>query len=583
MTDVHADNIIFTADGDLTLAAPGTDVVGARISFTADGTLIASVAPVGRRRRVIVTDVFGTPYGECENAVLSGIDNELNQPETWSFQIPANDPKGYVLLNERFREVQVWRGDQLLAWGPIVRLSADMNSITANCRGALWHMTRRFIGGRADNWVDNGDFEDGLSSWGFETNGVWNYYGHPQAQSTPPDGQVVGTPTMTGRRALRLESFVNGNDAWCGQTFTHTVDETIDPDGSVLTIRGWVYVDSLDPGTGANENRGLYIERFSTTEYDRDPAVLAVYPGLPLSLECLFVPLNEDVPKNTWTRMEQAITSPPKAGEAEFIQIRLYAPNGVVYWDAISLTLVQRLVFRDTDQALIAAGIVEHLQDSAFGKSDVNIGVNTPYTGIVRTRIYPHSEHAGGMASLEEFTGVDDGFDYGIVYTPTTRTFRTYYPRRGDYKPAYALVLGTNIATYSYTFDGEAATSSVIVLGQGDGSDREEGSAYDTSWFSDDLTLEEVYSAPPETRVDALDNMARERLTVAKNPVTIEITTLPVTSGVLDPLGRLFVGDYVPVVIYRHSFQIDAVYRIVRLTINPDDTLSLTLNLRIES
>lgn len=584
MATIASGGLTLTADGDLTLpTTPTNTVTGARMTFNAEATLVASVAPIGRRRRVIVTDTVGTLLGEIENARLSGIQDDLNQPESWSFTVLENDAKAVLLLSVPFREVQVWRGDQLLVWGPCVSMQASKANITFTCRGALWHMTRRFIGGRAHNWVNNGDFEDGLAGWGFGYNGVWVYYGNPAAMDHPPDGQIVGSPVMTGKRALRLSADVSGNDAWAAQLFEYIVDATIDPDGAKLTLRGWVYVESLDPGTGANENRGLYLERFSTTELDRDPAVLAIFPTLPMSLEAVFVPLDENVAKNTWVRFEKEIVSPPKAGEAEWIQVRLYAPNGVVYWDAISLTVVERLVFMNTDQTAIAGGIIAHAQSSSYGKSNVNIEVTTPASGVIRTRIYQMSEHPGVMSTLEEFTGLDDGFDYGIVYTPTRRIFTTYYPRKGAYKPTYALTLGTNIADYSWTFDGETATSSVIVLGQGEGSDREEGVAYDASAFSEGLTLEQVYNAPPETRVDGLDNMARERLTVAKNPVALDITTTPPQSGVPDPLGRLFVGDYVPVVINRHGLQVNGVYRIVSLTINPDDTLTMTLNLRVDT
>lgn len=577
--------------GDLDAAAAGNTVTGARTTLTATGAFSASTPPKGRRRRVVVTNVDGVTYGELEHARLSPITYELNRPEQWSFQVLQNDPKAALILDVPFREVQVWRGDQLLAWGPAVRPALSKDTLVVNCQGALWHLGRRHIG-KADrtNWVTNGDFENGLAGWDLFTNPVKIFYGEPEAQTQLPSATIVSFPTVTGSRALALENYVNGADAGIGQQFEFTVDAAFSPDGDTFTLKAYALLEAQLDGNAAWAGWGLYMERFSTTEPTPHPAILAVLPGAKLSLEQSVVLLDEDFPVGKWTRLETEFTLPPKAGEAETVYVRLFAPAGVtVYWDAVSLTLQEKLAFYGVDQATIAQGIVEHLQDAAYDKSDVNIATSCPATGVLRNRVYIHSEHPNGFGALEEFPRLDTGFDYAVNYTPTTRTFTTYYPRRGVLKSQFALSLGTpaapgNIADFTWWFDGETASSSVIVLGTGDGSDREEGFAVDTSAFEGGLTLEQVYVSPPETQIDSLDNMAAERLTVAKNPVGLEIRTVPGQFWSADPVGLLWPGDYVPVTIQRHSLNIAAVtYRVVRLTINPDDTLDLTLNLRVES
>jgi hypothetical protein len=113
--------VAFAAAGAFTASAGGA-IVSGRVSFTAGAELTAAAPPKGRRRRVVVTDVNGTTYGELENAVLSPIVYELNKiDEDWSLGILQNDPKAALILDVPFREVQVWRGDQILAWGPAVR------------------------------------------------------------------------------------------------------------------------------------------------------------------------------------------------------------------------------------------------------------------------------------------------------------------------------------------------------------------------------------------------------------------------------------------------------------------------------
>jgi len=114
----------------------------------------------------------------------------------------------------------------------------------------------------------------------------------------------------------------------------------------------------------------------------------------------------------------------------------------------------------------------------------------------------------------------------------------------------------------------------------GDGSDREEGGAIDTSAWSDGVTMEEVFTAPDGTPIDALGSMATERLTVSRNPISLEITLLPGRNP--DPIGALWPGDDVPVTINRHQLHINGTYRIVRAAINPvGNTMDLTLNLRV--
>lgn len=570
----------FTAAG--TVAPTATRVVAwASVRFTGAGRLTPTIVPRGRRRRAVVTDVAGTPFGELENATIGSITFELNEAERFSIALPIDDPKADLLLDEKFREVQVWRGDQLLAWGPAVRPAVDTDNLAVTCRGALWHLTRRHIGkAERTNYVNNGDFEAGLARWGFGTNPVKIAYNDPGAQPTPPHHSIVSFPTVTGRRALRLSNYVTGADAFATQSFLWTVDETTNPDGDLWTLKGYVYVESFT-GPATEGGRGLYLERFSTVDLNPDPRVQAIQPGAKKSIEHVFVPIDEDTPRGVWQRFEVGFRTPPKAGEPENVNVRLYAPNGVVYWDAISLSLEERTAFFAADQTSeIAAELVGHLQDPAYGKSDVNISPACPPSGKLRDRIYVHSEHPNGYDALEEFAGLDDGFDFAVRYTPTDRLFSTFYPARGVHWPRFALELGRNIGDFAWTFEGEGASSSIVVLGQGDGSDREEGAAIDPGAFAGGLTLEEVFSAPPETPIDSLDNIAAERLTVSTAPEVLAIKTTRPTGAQADPIGVLWPGDTVPVRIRRGPLELDDTYRVIRLTVNPDDTLDLVLNLR---
>lgn len=596
----HFAAVSFSADGSLaangyriipaaaTFEGQGTatadaviEVAWASVRFTGRATFTPTIIPRGKKRRAVVTDANGAPYGELETAKIGAITFELNRPEEFSLALPVDDAKANLLLEERIREVQVWRGDQLLAWGPALRPSADKRWLAVTCRGALWHLTRRHIGkAERTNYIVNGDFEDGLAGWNFKSSEYQIAYDLPGRQDTPPRHEIVSFPVVTGRRALELENFVEGTDAFGWQSFEWTVDEELSPDGDRWTLKGYVFVASFS-GPATEGGRGLYLERFSTTEPHPDPKMLALNPNAKKSIEHVFVPIDEETPLGVWHRMEIGLETPPKAGEPEVVNVRLYAPDGVVRWDAISLTLEERLAFFGKDQtSVIAKQIVEHLQDAAYGKSDVNISTACAPSGVLRDRTYVHSEHPNGFDALEEFVSLDDGFDFAVRYTPTERIFTTYHPERGTHWARFSLELGRNIADFAWALDGEAAASSIVVLGQGDGSDREEGAAIDATAFSGGLTLEEVFTAPPETPIDSLDNIAVERLAVTSAPEVLAVKTTRPQPGQPDPIGVLWPGDTVPVTIRRGVLEIVGTYRIVRLTINPDDTLDLVLNRR---
>ena len=554
-----------------------TEVISYGAAFTTSYSFDALTPATGRLRRTVVTDKEGAIYGEFADALQGPITFELNQPDTWSFVTLANNPASDLLLAHPLREVQIWRGDQLLTWGPAVRPSADKDYTSFEGRGAMWHLQRRHIGkANRRNYLLNGDFENGLAEWWFTFNPFFVAWGWPGAQPNPPGHEIVTTPRVTGTHSLRMENYVEGADAWATAAVPSWLpDPETAPEGDTWTVKGYVYVESFV--AAAHEGgRGLYLERESATEEDPSPDVQAVLPGAKRVLEHVFMAIDEQTPVGVWQRFEREVTVPP--GSEENIAVRIYAPKGVVYWDALSLTWSERLAFYNKDQcSVIAKGIVEHLQDPAFDKSDANISTNCPACGVLRTRVYPHAEHANGFDALGEFPRLDDGFDFWMTYTPTERVFTTRWPRREVLRPQFPFTLGVNIADFAWTFDGEAASSSVVVLGNGNGSDREEGAALDAARF-DAMTYEQVYVAPPETPIDGLGAMAREKLAAAKNPQTLTIKTTPPVPGLLDPVGQLYPGDVIPVTIVRGDLNISGDYRIVRLTINPDDTLDMVLN-----
>lgn len=556
--------VSFAVDSDFAVAAT-KDVPWASVVFKATAKVAFVTRIEGDQWRLVAVDMDGTRIAEFEAATIAAVVDEKNAEGAIEFGLPADDPKASKL--PPMQEVQVWKGDTLLKWGPVFRPQANSRTLQFTGAGLEWYFLRRHFG-KADrtNYIDNGDFEEGMTHW----RPSFAYYSNVQA---PPANSIVSFPTMTGRRALRLTGAADDHDTFADQGFQWEVDETLSPDGDRFTVTGYVYVHSyLGP---ANESRGLMLERISTTEPHPDPVLAAL--GYKASIEHVFARIDEETPTGQWVKLEAALTTPPKAGEPEGVRVTLYPPHGSATFDRISLVLDEATRFYGTDQAQIAEGIVEHLQDPAYDKTDLLIGTNCPPTGVQRDRVYLHAEHENGKGALDDLTQMDDGIDYSVEVTPTTRTFTTHYPRKGVDHLDLVLEYGRNVEEFNWAFDGAVASNQVISLGSGDGSAREEGIASDLTAL-EGVSLEDVYVATEGADISSLDNRAAARLEIIKNPVILELFFKDTTLA-----GVLRTGDRVTVRVNRGYVQVDARYQVVRTAIQPAaDKMSAVVNLYYE-
>ncbi len=181
-----------------------------------------------------------------------------------------------------------------------------------------------------------------------------------------------------------------------------------------------------------------------------------------------------------------------------------------------------------------------------------------------------------------------------MTYTPDTRSLTTYYPFRGTLHRQLHLQLRRNLTSYDWAFDGDAAASATILLGSGDGSDREEAASIDPSSFYYGTILETVNTAGPEVDVLQLQDIVNEQEAVNKHPITLSVTTAPndPTNPARRFIGVLNVGDLLPTTIedgpvydddgklLGYNLYVNDIYRITQIGLNPDGTLGLTMNLR---
>ena len=542
--------VSFSGAGSFTAA--GLVVSFAAVSFSGEGTLRVRTSDTAYE--VVVVDKDGVPFGTLVDARLGRISWELNGTGSVEVSLPTTHPSAELMIPGR--EIQVYyETANPIFWGPIVRPQLGLDESTWQCAGLFWYFEHRFMG-RADrvNQLVNGGFEDGETGWSFS--GVTH---------------SIDTGTVNeDAQSLKLTGGTADHATFAYQIWTHPVGGY--PTGDFLTASFWVYVPSADYVGGAANDYGLVV-----IHRDADGNVV----------DTAFAEIGDDTEKNAWIPLEALVKD---VKEDHTVEVRLFPPHGVAYFDTGTLTYMESLSFYPgaTEVTDIILDIVKYAQDRPtlsgsfnHGKSDLNIDTDGEDTGVTRALAYQFAEHRNIADAILEY--VRNGTcDIDIELTPTSRTF-TVYPTDEDVDPrglgkgslyGTTLELDVNLSDFSFASDLENAASHVVMLGPGDGPDRPEGGAIDLSFVGGAFTSEIVEQATDDTTVGQLDARAEDRLRIAARPEILEVTTLP-GAGII---GDLVVGDTVPVVIDWGCVDIDDTYRVARIEadlLNGQATLTL--------
>lgn len=508
--------------------------------------------------KVVAQD--GTPYGTLTNAKVGNVSWELNGPGAAEITLATTDSNASLMVAGREIQIFYQGGTDPIWWGPIVRPQAGLHETTWQCAGLLWYFSHRFMG-RADrvNQLTNGDFESSETGWSFS--GV--------THSVNTNSMYI----VSGTKSEKLTGATADHNTYMYQTYTHPAGGY--PTGDFLTASVWVWVSAADYLGPAIEEFGLVLRRRKSD-------------GTPLDAQWESGRINDDTPRDTWVNLEVGI---PNTMPGDLIDVLLFPPHGVAYFDLVTLTYMESLSFGypppAEDTTTIIGTIVNYAQDRTppgftHGKSDLNIDHAGSDTGVTRQIAYQFAEHRNILDAILEYVRNGD-CDVSIEVDATTRTF-TVWPKSTDSRTpklgkgalyGTTLELDMNVADFTWSEDLEQAASSVILLGPGDGPDRPEGGAVDTSLLGGAFTMELVEQAPDNTTIGQLDTRAAERLATAARPEILEVTTLP-GAGVI---GDLVVGDTVPVDIDAGWVDLAATYRVARIEADLlKDQATITLN-----
>lgn len=518
-------------------------------------------------------------------------------PEQATFYVPVDAADVDQLALDIDREVQIYRNGHLVFWGKprTRRCSSDGNVWTYNAAGVLSYFNSRYFGeANRHNYLKNGHFDPGIANW-----------------TDLSGGDVVATHDTTtyleDGGSMRLEISDSSSPL---DSYTQGFSIATGSIGLALIFTGWFKISEFDaPGAG--------VQFFANarTQYRFD------------------FHIDETTPRESWQLVSGAVLLPPNITDSMFV--RLGGPQGVINWDAVSVTIQESVSLVNANSPLdgdgnhvgweqeeIALFVFAYLSGQrpvgpgSYTKSRLNIGraKQLPSSGIVKERTYQFADHqpgyqsASGQGALDEWPNVTNGFDYRVDTTPTSKVFRTYYPQLGEDRSALGPfsfvrkvdvdtgdIVGSYFGVVAYTDWGEtiegAASDITEMGGWGTGSGREEGGFSDPTAFGGP-TFELVESAPTGAPIDLLDGLAAQRgaqlARVLKTPVlTIAEPRDPTTNEVTTPLiGVLRAGDFIAVRVDNFSVQLadlddptaPAVVRIAQITIDPDtDTLQVAI------
>lgn len=274
---------------------------------------------------------------------------------------------------------------------------------------------------------------------------------------------------------------------------------------------------------------------------------------------------------------------------------------GAEFWSYFQRRhITTALSYTGVDQFHIAQDLIDYAQgkqvDYADGGvatypkpgGDISVAVASTASGITRDRSWGKNERKEIGEAVEQLASLIDGFDFAVEVTydagVRTRTFATYYPRRGSAYPASGLVfeLGRNIVAYDWPEDGTRFATAMLTSGAGENDAMIASSATATDLIDAGYPLIEATTVYKDVTEQAtLDGHAAGDLAARSSmPGPPSITV----RGDVDPvLGSWRVGDQCQIRIDDEWMpEYVGIHRIIAATVKPGDGGQEEVSLALE-
>lgn len=262
------------------------------------------------------------------------------------------------------------------------------------------------------------------------------------------------------------------------------------------------------------------------------------------------------------------------------LQSLTYACSGL--WSLFTKRFIDRstMFYTSIDQLAIAWDLLRYAQDNTVqANRDLRIASAAfSASGHQRSRNYERTEHANIKALVEEFTKLDDGFDFDIrVFGDGRREWTPYYPKKGVVRDEFRLEFTIDgergITGLDYTEDAVNITTEAYVTGGSEGDVKFEENYEDVAASVEYGVMQNFISEGSQKDVGWLLERAEREVNVNKRPKVVPV--VHAANVPLRLLGQIETGDWIPLTINYGSVQENTHYRIRAITWNPGDRLRL--------
>ncbi len=478
-------------------------------------------------------DRYGAVRAELPQVKLNPVKRRLNQHGVSGIAISRSAIDAYDAIDLVECELQVFRGESLRFWGPFLiepGTSTESGDVPFGAAGFWSHFGYRLMGGWVPwsrNYLQNYRFDDGLARWlafGAVSLDTGTFETGSQSALVPPGAAI-------------LQSFL--------------IDLAVKYQ---LVVTARVRVEA-----SATTGLGLVVS----------------VPGVQGGDQFKTAPITASTPRDTWTTLTVVLNIEGRVG-AHTATVALYgAAGGDVNLDNATATIYPITSIAEpqpVDPATDDMGTVisQLIQATNTG---LNVGVDSPVTGVT----VPNTPDEWVDKTAEEimrlFVDREDGIEFAEVFTPTSRTIRTFYPRQGiDWDPEdLTLSCPGNLIKLKRSRNATNVVTEVTMVG--DGGFR--GVARDEAAFGG-LLRQKVMRAPSGVPIADLEGRARKELRLTVDAVTAIEAQMTMGDFVASGLGM---GDRVLVVADSLALQVDTICRLVAVDENPNgDLADLVLN-----
>lgn len=487
-----------------------------------------------------ITERDGTVVAPLSRSNIKKISERINDTPSCQIEVPLAfaDSADIDLAS---REVQVYRsGGNPIFVGPLLQRSttASNGAATISAGGVAWYLTRRLRGGYVPwsrNYIVNPRFDDGFDRWILTGTGI----------------------------TLDADSETGTDSAELADSSGASIKQTVLVD---IAARFQIVAEArVKLGASATTGRGLEV----------------TCPGVSTGDTFRSAPVVTATPNGAWTTLT-AITQVDGRVGARSVTAEVFDVAGdTIKVDHVSITIFPFTSLPESSPAPVpqvdqAQVIRETIQ--ATNRS-LNLGASAEDTGELVD--YKPDEDIDRFADeiIRRFVDRENGVEWSVVATPSTRTFTTYFPRMGrDITPEEVTlrlvaegVEPRNLSGYKLSEDASKAVSEMTTIGDGD----YRGVYQDPDAWGG-LLLQQVQKAPEGTPLPDLEGLSRKALRASVGDV--QALQVDVSDGEL--IGTVLLGDRVLCVIDNLADQVNAVYRVVERDIDvATDSMTLTLNL----